>query len=113
MQRLLADCPEADRQAVVDEVAAIASRGAVKRSVLALLGALVRRANEGTFVPVYGMAYAASIRHRPLSAGPPTTLPEPISDVGTRALTTIRVNLERLRAANERASWERPSEDKE
>ncbi len=54
---LIAACPPEQRQAVLDEVAALHDRSAIRGSPIGLLHRLVERANQGTFTPSYAVPY--------------------------------------------------------
>jgi len=54
---LISTCPSEHRQAVLDEVAAVHRRGAVRKSPIGLLHRLVERATAGTFVASYAISY--------------------------------------------------------
>ena len=62
--QVLAACPEATRQLVVYEAAAIVARGSLKGSAIGLLRGLCRRAAAGTFVPAYGPGFSAQRRRQ-------------------------------------------------
>ena len=55
---LLAACPSEQRQGVLDEVAALHARGAMRGSPIGLLHRLVERAKNGSFTPSYALPYA-------------------------------------------------------
>lgn len=59
-RKLVSTCPPEQRQALLDEVAAVHRRGALRKSAIGLLHRLVERASAGTFVP----SYAISSRER-------------------------------------------------
>jgi hypothetical protein len=54
---LIGACPPEQRQAVLDEVAALHGRSAIRGSPIGLLHRLVERANQGTFTPSHGIRY--------------------------------------------------------
>lgn len=54
---LMRTCPPEQRQAVLDEVAALHGRSAITGSPIGLLHRLVERANQGTFRPSHGIRY--------------------------------------------------------
>lgn len=62
-QRLLTQCPAALHQAVLDEVAGLAERGAV-RHPLGLLRRLVELAVKGDFVPSAGIEYRRALKRQ-------------------------------------------------
>ena len=55
--RCMKECPEAMRQAVLDEVAAMAERSLIRGRAIGLLRTLVIAAKRGTFVPSAGIAF--------------------------------------------------------
>src|SRR5450759_4467351 len=54
---LIGACPPDQRQAVLDEVAALHNRRAIRGSPIGLLHRLVERANHGTFTPSHAVRY--------------------------------------------------------
>lgn len=54
--KVMQDCPDADRQNVLDEIGGLAARNAV-RSPIGLLRELVQRAKQGLFVPAAALDY--------------------------------------------------------
>lgn len=54
---LIGACPLEQRQAVLDEVAALHGHSAIRGSPIGLLHRLVERANQGTFTPSHGIRY--------------------------------------------------------
>ena len=54
---LINACRSEQRQAVLDEVAALHDRRAIRGSPIGLLHRLVERANQGTFTPSHGVRY--------------------------------------------------------
>jgi hypothetical protein len=54
---LIDACPPEQRQAVLDEVAALHDRRAIRGNPIGLLHRLVERANQGTFMPSHGIRY--------------------------------------------------------
>jgi len=54
---LIGACPPEQRQAVLDELAALHDRSAIRGSPIGLLHRLVERANQGTFTPSHGIQY--------------------------------------------------------
>jgi hypothetical protein len=56
-RKLIAACPPEQGQAVLDEVAAVHARGAIRGSPIGLLHRLVERAHQGTFRPSYAVPY--------------------------------------------------------
>lgn len=54
--KVLQDCPDADKQNVLDEIGGLAARNAV-RSPIGLLRELVQRAKQGLFVPAAALDY--------------------------------------------------------
>jgi hypothetical protein len=59
---LIDACPVEQRQPVLDEVAALHDRGAIRGSPVGLLHRLVERANQGTFTPSYSIPYCEQSR---------------------------------------------------
>ena len=99
---LLERCPAECRQVVLDEVAGIAGRGALRRSPLGLLRKLVQCAIEGTFVP--SRRTALEVRRGPNKPAVPQEPrrdanpgPRAGGDIAKQALATIRANLVRNR----------------
>jgi hypothetical protein len=68
---LIADCPPEQRQAVLDEVAALHDRGALRGSPIGLLHRLVERANDGTFTPSYAVSYREKHRREAIERARP------------------------------------------
>lgn len=64
---ILQDCPLADRQQVLHEIAGLADRGKV-RSPIGLLRALVDRAKHGQFVPAAGLEYQRKLESQAKAA---------------------------------------------
>lgn len=54
--QILQDCPLADRQQVLDEIAGLADRGVIRHPI-GLLRKLVDRAQHGQFVPAAALEY--------------------------------------------------------
>ncbi len=54
--QILQDCPHADRQQVLHEIAGLADRGAIRHPI-GLLRKLVDRAKHGQFVPAAALEY--------------------------------------------------------
>lgn len=69
--QLISQCPVEHRQAVLDEVAAIITRGALRGNPIGLLARLASKAAQGTFVPAYGIGYAKARRQRLDAAASP------------------------------------------
>lgn len=54
---LIRACPQEQRQAVLDEVAALHHRSAIRGGPIGLLHRLVERENQGNFTPSHGIRY--------------------------------------------------------
>jgi hypothetical protein len=104
-RELLALCPPECRQPILDEIAGIVRRGALRRSSLGLLKKLVQCAADGTFVPSRGTDNSGQ-RH-PSRAEAATAAIRDGSDQGPRsssqvaraALAAIREKLESDRSS--------------
>jgi hypothetical protein len=96
---LIGACPLEQRQAVLDEVAALHERSAIRGSPIGLLHRLVERANQGTFTPSQGIRYRNQSRKElPDNPDPsdrrsrsPEGAPEHISRAANSVLSAIRV----------------------
>jgi len=95
---LVAACPTEHRQAVLDEIAAIAGRSVV-RNPIGLLHRLIEKVKSGTFVPNLsvidrklgrGRAGALPSRHHAVQSTPQ---PVPIADTAKRILNDLRARL--------------------
>jgi hypothetical protein len=103
---LIAACPPEQRQAVLDEVAALHDRSAIKGSPIGLLHRLVERANQGTFTPSHGIRYRQQSREEsPDNSHPsdrrsksPEGAPEHISRAANSMLSGLRVNRKSARS---------------
>jgi hypothetical protein len=95
---LIDACPSEQRQAVLDEVAALHDRGAIRGSPIGLLHRLVERAHQGTFTPSYAVPYRekrrreAAERARQLGeeARDPTGAAVHVAKAADRVLSAIR-----------------------
>lgn len=65
-EQVLQDCPVAERQNVLDEIAGLADRGAV-RHPLGLLRKLVERAKQGQFVPAAALDYRRKLESQAIA----------------------------------------------
>jgi hypothetical protein len=96
---LIGACLPEQRQAVLDEVAALHHRSAIRGSPIGLLHRLVERANQGTFTPSHGIRYGeqgrkASPTHSHSTDRPsasPQGAPEHISRAASSMLSGLRV----------------------
>jgi hypothetical protein len=101
-RRLLERCPVESRQLVLDEVATIAARGALRRGALGLPGKLVQCAVDGSFVTSRKTVLEGSRGPARVGAtvapdrGVPSA-PKASSEIAKQALATIRANLTRTR----------------
>src|SRR5450759_1831789 len=95
---LIADCHPDQRQAVLDEVAALHALGAIRGSPIGLLHRLVERAHQGTFTPSYAVPYRekrrreAAERARQLGeeARDPTGAAVQVAKAAGRMLSVLR-----------------------
>ena len=96
-QTLLKTCPPEQRQAVLDEVAAVHHRAALRGSPIGLLHSLVQRAKAGTFIPSYAIPYREKqrreARERELllerRSRSPTTGPVPVGTIAHQTLARL------------------------
>jgi len=97
-RKLVARCPREHRQAVLDELAAMAAHGVV-RHPLGLLNQLIDRASAGQFVPNRSLSDSQSMlaSHKNLNrpavdagAAKPTSQPRNASDIAMQALSHLR-----------------------
>lgn len=65
--QILQDCPLAERQHVLDEIAGLADRGAVRHPI-GLLSKLVERAQHGQFVPAAALEYQRKLESQAKAA---------------------------------------------
>jgi hypothetical protein len=94
-KKLLVGCPVADRQSVLDEIAAMDAQGRVRRP-LGLLRKLLENATAGTFTPraaQRGQAQSGeprAIQRGGRNAGQPIARPEEAHVIANRALAKLR-----------------------
>ena len=103
---LIGACPPEQRQAVLDEVAALHNRRAIRGSPIGLLHRLVERANHGTFAPSHGIPYREQSRKESSDnshlsdrrSKRPEGAPEHISRAANSMLSGLRVKRKSTRS---------------
>jgi hypothetical protein len=97
-RKLIAACPPEQRQAVLDEVATVHARGAIRGSPIGLLHRLVERAHQGTFTPSYAVPYRETRRREAIERARPfeqrkqgsATAPVHAAKTADRVLSALR-----------------------
>lgn len=101
VRKLISTCPPQQRQAVLDEVAAVHRRGALRKSPIGLLHRLVERARAGTFVPSYEISYREKQRREAHErelllerrARGPAIGPVPVGRIAEEAIARLRASV--------------------
>jgi hypothetical protein len=100
-RKLIDTCPPEQRQAVLDEVAAMHQRGVLRKSPIGLLHRLVEGAKAGTFVPSYANSNRQKqhreVRERELAperrSSGPATGPVSVGTIAQDAVARLRAML--------------------
>jgi hypothetical protein len=99
-RRVLRDCPEDDRTAVLDEVAGIISQRRLRGNPIGLLHRLVERSKAGKFVPSRGIPVAQHRRRQRESVAHALKGAPSAAEFGPRAASELAAQaLEKMRAA--------------